>query len=417
MFQKLKTSYLIYIKLLPTLFIKRLLHLLFLGPIRPSWSLEFTFAITGLSYLMNIFPAIGLTLSRFAQDNFSGYKFWECITVGVKVPKLRDNTEIKGFLKDFYNGTSDQFLDSDINCEFLVYKDEAKWSPIRDFFQLLIDILFPPKLTTSDFKQAVISLKSQTQLSRDSIILYIHGGGFMAGSLGTHRMLVTDISKITQLPVFHLDYGLSPDNQYPSALFEIFSVYKFLLDPHQGLGYSPEQILIGGDSAGGNLALSFSYYLRDFGFKLPKGQLLLSPWLDLTQSHASWKGPDHDYLSLEFMGGEKIGNYYAPNQLENPYASPYYGRVNDLGKILIQYGEVEKLSGEINDFSNKFNTTKNSKLRLECYTDMPHVFQIFSFDSQSALALKNIKRFVDDCYDTENEQLQSVSRVTYPKVL
>jgi len=107
-------------------------------------------------------------------------------------------------------------------------------------------------------------------------ILYIHGGGFLAGSRNTHREMVARISKASGLPVLVPEYRLAPENKFPAALDDCLAAYRWLLKQ----GYQPRNIAIGGDSAGGCLTLMTLISLRDAGTGLPGAAFLLSPLTD-----------------------------------------------------------------------------------------------------------------------------------------
>jgi acetyl esterase/lipase len=114
----------------------------------------------------------------------------------------------------------------------------------------------------------------------DRAFLYLHGGSFCAGSLITHRALTSRLAREAGMPVHALDYRLAPEHPYPAALDDCEAAYAALLDS----GLAPERIVVGGDSAGGWLALALAVRLRDRGGPLPAGLALICPFLDMTMS-------------------------------------------------------------------------------------------------------------------------------------
>jgi acetyl esterase/lipase len=121
------------------------------------------------------------------------------------------------------------------------------------------------------------------QAARDQVVLYAHGGGFNAGSCKTHRELAARISNASGASVLLVDYRLAPEHPFPAGLEDMVSAYRWLL----GQSIEPRRIAIGGDSAGGGLAISTLLALRDARMPLPAAAVIISPWLDLALAGAS----------------------------------------------------------------------------------------------------------------------------------
>lgn len=109
--------------------------------------------------------------------------------------------------------------------------------------------------------------------SEGKVLLYFHGGGFIAWSAYTHRPLTVALGQATRMSVLSVDYRLAPENPFPAALEDCTKAYLWLLSK----GFKPSDIVIGGDSAGGNLTLATLLNLRDEGVPLPKGGICISP--------------------------------------------------------------------------------------------------------------------------------------------
>ncbi|MDZ4336973.1 MAG: alpha/beta hydrolase fold domain-containing protein, partial [Pseudomonas sp.] len=116
------------------------------------------------------------------------------------------------------------------------------------------------------------------QSPRGTVLLYLHGGAYLIGGPNTHRTICAHLAKRGQMDVCALDYRLAPEHQYPAARDDALAAFKELLT----LGYTPEQIVIGGDSAGGNLSLITSLRLRDLGLPQPAALVCFSPVTDFT---------------------------------------------------------------------------------------------------------------------------------------
>nr|POE89811.1 ab hydrolase superfamily protein c4a8.06c [Quercus suber] len=126
----------------------------------------------------------------------------------------------------------------------------------------------------------------------DRVILYIHGGAYYFGSVDEHRYQMQRHARKLKARVLAPRYRLAPQYPFPCGLYDCIAVYLYLLEH-----FPPEQILFGGDSAGGGMVLSLLVVLRDQGLPLPAGTILLSPWVDLTHSFPSVAGDDSgDYI-------------------------------------------------------------------------------------------------------------------------
>ena len=108
-------------------------------------------------------------------------------------------------------------------------------------------------------------------------ILYIHGGGYISGSLLSHRGLATEAGRAAGARVLTLAYRRAPEDPFPAAVEDVVDAYRFMLD--QGL--SPNRIAIAGDSAGGGLTMALLIAARDRGLPLPACGWCISPWVDM----------------------------------------------------------------------------------------------------------------------------------------
>ena len=108
-------------------------------------------------------------------------------------------------------------------------------------------------------------------------LFYLHGGGYVLGSLKSHRHLVSRFAVAARATAYHLDYRLAPEHPYPAALEDAVKAYRAIL----GSGIAPEDIVVCGESAGGNLATALLLKAREEDLPQPAGLHLLSPWLDM----------------------------------------------------------------------------------------------------------------------------------------
>ncbi|BEJ01861.1 hypothetical protein CcaverHIS631_0605430 [Cutaneotrichosporon cavernicola] len=233
---------------------------------------------------------------------------------------------------------------------------------------------------------------------RERVIYYVHGGAYYVGNAATHRLITIGVSKACNARVFAITYRLAPEAAFPLPLHDVLHGYLRLLAPP--LSIPPENIVVMGDSAGGGLSIALCLYLRDNGYRLPAGLVLMSPWVDLTMSCGSWDEnaysdvvprPDaEDHLN-------PVGCYLGPKGLQShlthPYASPLFGDLRGLPPMLIQSGEAEVLRDEITLLAHKA-TLAGVHVTHELYEDMVHVFQTFTWLPAAKAAVNSVGRWV-----------------------
>lgn len=222
-------------------------------------------------------------------------------------------------------------------------------------------------------------------------ILYLHGGAYVICSPSTHRGLAGNIARASQARLLLIDYRLAPENPFPAALDDSLIAFQWLLEK----GYAPENIAIGGDSAGGGLSLATALSLRDTNMKMPAALFLLSPWTDLTFSGESIRTrADRDPLLQVNDDGWLVKSYANGLPLTYPYISPLFADLHDLPPTFIQVGTEEIL------FDDSFRLEQKARLAgvnvtLETWPGMWHVFQGFApYVPESHKAIKNIGEFI-----------------------
>ncbi len=171
-------------------------------------------------------------------------------------------------------------------------------------------------------------------------VLYLHGGGYVIGGPTTHRELASRIGSKTSAAVFLLDYRLAPENPFPAAIDDAVAGYRWLLDS----GRDPGQMLVAGDSAGGGLGVALLAALRDAGVALPAGAVLMSPWVDLTNSGSSQTTRSAEDPIVSRASLDRMAEWYlAGHSSRDPLASPLFGDLGGLPPLLVQVGTAEVL--------------------------------------------------------------------------
>jgi monoterpene epsilon-lactone hydrolase len=204
-------------------------------------------------------------------------------------------------------------------------------------------------------------------------LLYFHGGGFFFGSLNSHRHLVSRLAVASGLTAFSIDYSLAPENPIPAAIDEALAAYRWLLE--QGLPAS--RIVLSGDSAGGNLAAGTALRAIAAGLPRPAGLHLMSAWLDLTQSGASYKAQaTHDIMLTHKTMCEVAQIYVGTFDAQHPWASPLNGDLSSLPAVMIQVGTDEILLSESLAFAEKA-AIHGVDVRLHVWAEMFHDWPLF----------------------------------------
>lgn len=163
------------------------------------------------------------------------------------------------------------------------------------------------------------------------VCVYFHGGGYIAGSLNSHRDMASTLAHLAQVRMLMVDYRLAPEHPFPAAHQDAMAVYQALL----AKGVDPRQILMGGDSAGGNLALATAQAVRDAGLPLPRALLLFSPWLDLTHQGASISSnSDSDAMLHRQLLDDALAMYAPHTPATDVRISPLLGNLAGLPPCL-----------------------------------------------------------------------------------
>ena len=174
----------------------------------------------------------------------------------------------------------------------------------------------------------------------DRVVLYLHGGCYAAGSIDTHRDLITRLASAASTRILGLNYRLAPAHPFPAALDDTVAAYRWLLE----LGLDASRIALAGDSAGAGLALAATLKLRGDGIPLPAALACISPWVDLAVAGPSMEtNASNDPIVSRpmLLGWAKL--YLGDHDPRTPLASPLYADLRGLPPLLIQVGSAEVL--------------------------------------------------------------------------
>jgi monoterpene epsilon-lactone hydrolase len=210
--------------------------------------------------------------------------------------------------------------------------------------------------------------------SADAAIVYLHGGGYTMGSLDSHRDLVANLSRSAGIRALSVDYGLAPENPFPKAVEDAVNAVQYV----HAQGIAANRVIVAGDSAGGGLTAATLIALRDRGIALPAAFVLISPWLDLTQSGATMKSlAAVDPMVSDALLGQCSEAYLKGQDAKSPLASPLFADLAGLPPLLIHVGTAEVLLDDARRFDAAAKKAGVDST-LEEWPDMIHVWHTFA---------------------------------------
>jgi epsilon-lactone hydrolase len=215
---------------------------------------------------------------------------------------------------------------------------------------------------------------SAPEAAADRVVLYLHGGGYVIGSINTHRALGASVSRAAKARVLLIDYRLAPEHPHPAAVEDAVSAYRFLLQQ----GISPKRIALAGDSAGGGLVIATLVALRDAGEKLPATGVCLSPWIDLECLGESMTTKAAVDPMVQKEGVLQLAAHYLGGKSpRTPLAAPLYADLSGLPPLLIQVGTAETL---LDDASRLAERARKAGVNVtyDPWEGMIHVWQLFA---------------------------------------
>jgi acetyl esterase/lipase len=207
----------------------------------------------------------------------------------------------------------------------------------------------------------------------DRVLLWFHGGGFIGGSVYTHRKMCGHLAKALGARVLSFEYRLLPEGVHPAPVDDAVVAYRWLLDQ----GFAPARIAFGGDSSGGGLAITAQLRAREQGLPLPAAALLMSPWVDMEVSGESfgsnWAKEAFFYrelvlaLARGFLGPE--------GDPRDPLANPLHADLVGLAPTYVQVGGDETLLDEGRQLAERLSGA-GVDTRFEVFEAQQHTFQM-----------------------------------------
>ncbi len=205
------------------------------------------------------------------------------------------------------------------------------------------------------------------------VVQYVHGGGYVIGSLDSYRRFTGQLAKAVGCRVLSVDYRLAPENPHPAPVEDSVAVYRALLESHD-----PSHLAISGDSAGGGLTVATLLKIRDEGLASPAAGVPLSPWVDMEGTGGSMQTKAEVDL---LVGADALKGmadmFLAGADAHDPLAAPLHADLSGLPALYIQVGGDETL---LDDALRLASNAAHAgvPVRLDAFPEMQHVFQLGS---------------------------------------
>jgi len=239
----------------------------------------------------------------------------------------------------------------------------------------------------------ISALWCKTSESRnDRIIIFFHGGAYIAGSADISKYHSIYISRVSNAELLSVNYRLAPEHPYPAALDDAVKAYRWLVEKKEIL---PKRIVIVGVSAGGGLTIATMLKLRELGIELPVAAVCISPWADLAFKGETFRSrakldPFTTPDGLEFDANLYIGNKNA----KNPFISPVYADLYGLPPLYIMAGTAEILHDDSVRLAERASKA-GLDVTLDIWEDMIHGFPVFAnVAPESREAIEKIGEFI-----------------------
>jgi acetyl esterase/lipase len=209
--------------------------------------------------------------------------------------------------------------------------------------------------------------------STDRVLMCIHGGGFVSGSIYTHRKMFGHLAKAAGTRALLVSYRLLPEGVFPAPEGDVTNAYRWLLDQ----GISAGRIAFAGDSVGGWLAVTVQLRARELGLPLPAAALLMSPCVDMETTGKSYEtNRDSDPFFKRDVVREIIRGFLGEDtDARDPRANPLYADLSGLGPLYVQAGGDETLADDAR-LLYKHAVKAGVDARLDIVPGMLHTFQM-----------------------------------------
>jgi acetyl esterase/lipase len=226
--------------------------------------------------------------------------------------------------------------------------------------------------------------------SSGRVILYFHGGGYIAGSPQTHRALIARLAQASDATAFALDYRLAPEFAFPAAVRDGIDAYRHLISKTA----APQSVVLAGDGSGGGLAIAVLHAARNANLPMPAACAVMSPWADLSLSGWSvlQNAKSDNALSWELLF-LSARHYLRKNNPCDPYASPVFASFKDFPPLMVHAGSQEMLRDDSSRIGDRA-ADANIPVSVEIYDGMQHLFQANRHVPEAKVSLQRLGQFI-----------------------
>ena len=208
---------------------------------------------------------------------------------------------------------------------------------------------------------------------RNAALLYLHGGGYVIGSLDSHRHLAAEAGRAAGIAALALDYRLAPEHPFPAAVDDALAGYRFLL----ARGIMPGRVALAGDSAGGGLVVALMVAIRDAGLPQPACGWCISPWVDMEAIGETMASKAEADPTVQRAGIRDMAKLYLNGaDVRSPLAAPLYADLAGLAPLLIQVGACETLLDDAIRLA-RLAGAADVRVDLQVWPEMIHVWHLF----------------------------------------
>lgn len=278
-----------------------------------------------------------------------------------------------------------------------VYAERAMVDNPKRIMKVPDKISVIPEMADGVYGEWLRYLDDAPDKLRDRAILFLHGGGFQTGYCLSRREMAAHIGSLAKMDTFIINYRLAPEYKFPAGLDDCVTAFLWLLKR----GFHPDKITVIGESAGANLCLSMSHYLRDHYLPMPGRVVPFSPAVELHDIYESriTRIPTDAMLGRNISQEEiqelleKLRSGDCPNthslyvtdeEAKSPYASPIRGDFSIFPKMLIEVGEAELLYDDAWMLYNKAKS-QGADVRIHEWEGLFHVFALFEMPETDAV--------------------------------
>ena len=225
----------------------------------------------------------------------------------------------------------------------------------------------------------------------DAALLYLHGGGYVIGSIASHRHLASELGRAAGIPSLAIDYRMAPENPFPAAVDDAVAAYRWLLDQ----GIPATRIAVAGDSAGGGLTVALLLAIKAAHLPQPACAVPISPWVDMAMTGGTMdtKAASDPMVQRQALL-DWAGLYLGTTATSHPLASPIHGDLSGIAPLLIQVGSEETLLDDAITLAARAGHAQ-VPVTLEIAPEMIHVWHFFHpMLGEARAAIASAGRFI-----------------------